>query len=64
MGWNHIPDNEEAWLYYTADLLYFGTPPEDMRRYSSPPEPWRYKDWMNTRFDGVSSRPNYIYLEE
>ena len=64
MGWKHIPDNEEAWLYYKADLLYFGTPPADVRRYWSPPKHWRYDEWMDTCFDGTGAQPNYIYLED
>ena len=66
MAWKHIPDNEEAWLYYQADILYFGSEeqPDDMRRYWSPPNSWRYDEWMCTAFDGYAARKNYINLED
>ena len=66
MGWKHIPDNEEAWQYYQAGLLYHGfANKSDMIQYGYPAlYAWDKDDWLKTRFDGTSARPNYIYLEE
>ena len=65
MGWKHIPDNEEAWQYYQAGLLYHGfANKSDMIQYGYPADAWDKADWLETRFDGTSARPNYIYLEE
>lgn len=63
MAWKHIPDNEEAWLYYQEGLLYHGSTLGCMICYPDL-EAWTYKDWMEADFDGNGHRKNYIHLED
>lgn len=64
MAWKHIPDNEEAWLYYQEGLLYHGDPVGDEGLVNYPcPTWWQKSIWLAARFDGTDYRKNYIYLE-
>ena len=63
MTWKHIPDNEEAWLYFKEGLLYHGDPSGSMINYPDP-DAWEYYEWMEVSFDGTDYRKNYIRLED
>lgn len=66
MRWVRVEDNEEAWEYALAGLLWFGTPEwGDMNHY--PPDftdSWEEKEWLAALFNGIDHLPNYIQVDD
>lgn len=67
MRWVRVEDNEEAWEYALAGLLWFGDPPDKMCLYDAEAVPrlWTKERWIRTRFDNTAGAyPNYIQVDD
>lgn len=67
MRWVRIEDNEQAWEFALAGLLWFGDPQDKMHLYAAGvvPSIWTKEQWMDTRFDSTrfGALSNYIRVE-
>lgn len=67
MRWVRVEDNEEAWEYLQAGLLWFGAPPDRMFYYDTPIalDTWSKEQWLDTLFEGYDGTyPNYIQVDD
>lgn len=62
--WVRVDDNKDSWEYYQNGCLWFGDPPDCMRKYPPPCDAWSEAEWRAAKFDGRLYMPNHIYLED
>lgn len=67
MRWVRIEDNEQAWEFALAGLLWFGDPQDKMHLYDAEAVPsiWTKERWIRIPFDGTAGTyHNYIRVDD